>query len=299
MIDYSYWFSVILDGAVYGCVYGLFGLCLVVIFRANKLFNFSLTTVANLMILFLTVLLKDTLGLAAAIVVGLSASFALGAVLHFGIMRHITEKKNVLHSSEVLLTVGLLSIVDSVNHLLFTEEPLPFPSFFKDDAFIELSNLRVSHQSLAVIGASLLVITAIFLFFKLSKMGVKMEAVSENLTAARLRGIRASNVLAFAWGLTTLLSVFAGIMIAPIIFVSPMMFSYIFSYSLIAVVIGGLESPVGAVVGGVLIGIVENCGSQFDIVGSDLKFGVVFFFLLIALIVRPRGLWGKAEGRRV
>lgn len=297
--DFDYWAAVFTDGAVYGCIYGLLGLCLVVIFRSNKLFNFCLTQLATLVLLYLCVLVKKDISFSLVITIGLTVSFFLGMALHFGVLRFVTESKNTQKSAEVLLTIGLLTILDGLCSFLFTDEPVGFPSLFNSQDLVNIFGLMLPYQSVAIVGVSLIILFLVFLFFRYSRMGLKMEAVAENVTAARLRGIRASNVLAFAWGLTTLLSVVAGIMIAPIIFVSPLMFHYIFSYALIAVAIGGLESPLGAVVAGVLIGVVENVGSQFDFIGSDLKFVSVFVLVLVTLIIRPQGLWGKHEGRRV
>jgi branched-chain amino acid transport system permease protein len=126
-----------------------------------------------------------------------------------------------------------------------------------------------------------------------------MEATSENIVNARLRGIKVSNILALAWGFATAISVIAGVLIAPALFVSPGMLREVLSYALIAVAIGGFESPFGAIVGGVLIGVVENLATNFGFIGSDLKFLAVFFLLLVMLVVKPRGIWGREEHRRV
>jgi branched-chain amino acid transport system permease protein len=213
-------------------------------------------------------------------------------------MRFITEKKVVAKHNEAHLTIGLLAVFDGLSNFAFGDEPSGFPSLFSTET-VALGGLNVSIQAIGIIAVSWIGIGLVFLFFRFSNVGLKMEAVAENMMAARIRGIRASNILAFAWGLATCLSVCAGILIAPVVFAYPLMFSNIFSYSLIAVVIGGLESPFGAVVSGVLIGIVENIGSQFEFIGSELKIAVVFILLIVVLIIRPTGIWGKSEGRKI
>jgi branched-chain amino acid transport system permease protein len=297
MVDFYYWMTVITDGAVYGSIYGLLGVCLVVIFRSNHLFNFCLTQLATFIILLVALVLEKNMPLLLTIVIAVFASFVVGGMLHVGVMRFITERKSSQRAHQSIITIGLLSIIDGLCNFFFTDQPSAFPYVFGEKN-VSIFGLNVGYQSLGVIAVSWLSFGCVYAIFKFSKIGLKMEAVAENVVAARLRGIRASNVLAFAWALTTAMSVLAGIMIAPILFVFPQMFSLIFSYSLIAVVLGGIESPLGAVVSGMAIGIIENVGSQFSFIGSELKFIVVFVFLLLVLIFRPRGLWGRAEGRR-
>jgi branched-chain amino acid transport system permease protein len=105
--------------------------------------------------------------------------------------------------------------------------------------------------------------------------------------------------LAIAWGLTIVLCVVGGIVIAPTLFLTPSMLVSILNYALIGVAVGGLESPLGAWLGGVIVGLVESVASNVEFIGSELKFGAVMVFLLIMLTIKPRGLWGKLETRKV
>ena len=145
---------------------------------------------------------------------------------------------------------------------------------------------------------SILTIIAITVFFKFTSLGLTLEAIAENESAARLRGVRTSNYLAVSWGLTFLLSSICAILLAPSLFLTPIMLTHVFAYALMAVVIGGLESPFGAMIGGIFIGIVENLASKIAFIGTDLKFVAVNLTLVIVLIVRPRGIWGRREQRR-
>lgn len=297
-MDFNFYLTVIIDGAVFGSIYGLFGVCLVLIYRANRLFNFCLTQLAAFIILIVTSILSAGYSPVPVIVGSVVASFGIGWLLHFSVMRFVTERKSTSHLNETLLTIGLLMVFDGVASFIYGEDARGFPSIFGVNA-IEILELNISHQSIGVIAVSLVALCAIYAFFKFSDRGLEMEAVAENLVAARLRGIRASNVLAIAWGLTTALSVLAGVMVAPAVFVYPAMFATVFSYASMAVVIGGLESPLGAILGGWAIGMVEHISAQFEPIGPDLKFGIVFVFLIVVLIIRPYGIWGKDEGRKV
>lgn len=299
-LNLSYWITVILEGVVYGTIYGLFGTCFVLIFRSNHIFNLSLMQFITLIILTIGTLIKKGFPFLPTLALGVFVSFFLGAGLHIGAMRYATERRKGSHhkTDEMLLTVGLLAIFDGLSNFLFNSEPSSFPSIFGAET-VPVLGLNISRQSIGIIVFAWLVLGGIFAFFRYSTNGLKMEAVAENITAARLRGINASNILACSWGIATALGTVACALIAPIVFVYPQMLANIFSYSLIAVVIGGLESTLGAIVGGIAIGVVENVGAQLEFIGSDLKFFMVFLLLLLVLIVRPTGIWGRKDGRRV
>jgi branched-chain amino acid transport system permease protein len=213
-------------------------------------------------------------------------------------MRLVTERKNVLHSNETVITIGLFTILNSLSAFLFSDEAERFPSPISQ-SMIPVYGIKIPSHSLFILGASALIVITIFIFLQFTSLGIMMEATAENLTCARLRGIKTSNLLAISWGMTTAISAVAGILIAPVLFVSPAMLTHVFAYALIAVVIGGLESPFGAIVGGILVGVIENLSTNIPFIGSDLKFLAVFILLLFVLAVRPRGLWGREEHRRV
>jgi len=297
MDTFNYYFALVFDGVAYGCIYGLFALTFVALFRANKIFNFAQTEVATLGVVLMLLLLKH-MSFWSAMILTILASFAFGVLLHVTIMRFLTERRRGSHLSETIVTIGLFVIFNNISSYLIGDETQPFPSPFGSDV-LSLFGVPVSKQSLGIIVASLLMTGCIFLVFRFTKLGLKFEAIAENADAARLRGIRVSNLLAVAWGITIMAGVFAALLIAPIQYVSPAMLISFFSYSLIAVVIGGLESPLGAIVGGIIVGVVDNLAANVSFIGSELRFLVIFALLLLVLLVRPRGLWGRAEARRV
>jgi branched-chain amino acid transport system permease protein len=287
----------IFSGIAYGSIYGLFALAIVFLYRVNRLFNLASTELATFFVILMFFLLKH-FSYAPAFIITLVLAFVGGCGLHFGLMRVVTERKNVLHSNETVITIGLFTILTSLSSFLFSDEPEKFPSAIKD-SLINIGGVNVPSNTFIILGFALLVAIIVFIFLKFTPLGLLMEATAENIVNARLRGIRVSNILALAWGLGTVISVSSGIMIAPVLFVSPGMLRQVFSYALIAVAIGGLESPFGAIVGGILVGVVENVSTNFSFIGSELKFIAVFMLLVFMLIVRPRGLWGREEQRRV
>lgn len=297
MTEFSFLAAQVVDGIAYGSIYGLFALSLVLLFRSNKLFNLSLTEASTLMVAFMAFLLRKISYFPAALLT-IAAAFFFGCFLHVGFMRIITERRKVLHSNESIMTIGFFTIFNSLSHFVIGDEPQPFPAPFGTD-MISIFEIGISTHSIIIVVASILVAILIFLGFEFSQLGLLFEAVAENIMAARLRGIPASRVLAFAWGLTTVISTVGAILMAPVLFLTPDMLGSVFVYSLIAVVIGGLQSPWGALFGGVIVGVVENVAGGISFIGSELKFVVVMALLIAVLVFRPRGLWGRSEARRV
>ena len=286
----------IISGIANGTIYGLFALSIVFLFRANRLFNLAATSLATFFAICMFFLLSH-MGYFLAFAITMVFAFCGGLILHFGLMRIVTERKQVLHSNETVVTIGLFTILNSLSSLL-SDESQRFPTPFHESMF-QLWGVNVPSHSFVILGFAILTVFALYLFLKFTRIGLVMEATAQNLTGARLNGIKTSNVLALAWGLTTAVSAAAGILIAPVFFLSADMLRNVFSYALIAVVIGGLESPFGAVVGGIVVGVVENLSTNLAFIGSELKFLSVFFLLLLVLVIKPRGIWGREEHRRV
>jgi branched-chain amino acid transport system permease protein len=289
-------FAQIISGIAYGSIYGLFALSIVFLFRANRLFNLASTELATFFVVCMFFLLKH-MSYFPAFALTVVFSFVAGCCLHFGLMRIVTERKNALHSNETVITIGLFIILNSLSAFFFSDEPKKFPTPFSE-SLVSLGGIKVPSHSFLILGISLVIAFSFFLFLHKTRLGLIMEATAQNTMSARLRGIKTSNMLALAWGIATAISVISGVLIAPVLFLSPGMLSQVFSYALIAVVIGGLESPFGAIVGGILVGVVENLATDIGFIGSELKFMAVFFLLLVVLVVKPRGLWGREELRR-
>lgn len=297
MSQLNFYLLQIIDGVAYGTIYGLFALSIVLLYRANKIFNFAQTEIATLCVVGMVILLKY-LPFWPAFVLTLILSFSFGALLHLCLMRFGTEKRKENAGIDVVISLILFMILNNVSAYLLGDDPQSFPSLF-GDAQIAFQDLTISIHTIGTLATTLIVGLGIYLGFRFTNVGLKFEAVAENIVAARLRAISASNILAFAWGLAAMVATLGAMLIAPTLFVTPNMLITILAYALIAVVIGGLESPFGAIVGGIIVGVVENLATNISFIGSELKFAVVMALMLVVLYVRPRGLWGRAEARRV
>lgn len=287
----------LITGITYGSIYGLFAMAIVLLYRTNHLFNFAQTETTTFLVIIMFFLLKK-MPLWPALGLSLVISFFLGCILHVSVIRVIIERKNVVKTNLDVITIGMFYIFNSASLYFFGDEPEPFPSLWPTGS-VDIFTVSVPYGHLAVLGCCIVIGVSIMLFFKYTRLGLVLEAVAENLEAARLRGVRTSNVLAISWGITFALSAFCGIILAPALFLSSSMLVPVFSYALISIIIGGLESPFGALIGGIIVGLAESFATAWPPLGSQLKFVAVLAVLLLVLIVRPRGLWGRFEQRRV
>lgn len=297
MMGLNFWIPEIISGLAYGSIYGLFGLSIVLLYRANHIINFAATEIATFVVIIMFFLLKK-MGYFPALFLAILAGFMVGLCLHFLIMRWITERKRISNIAQFQVTMGLFFIFNSLSSYIFGDEPERFPLPFKS-GFVQLFGFSISYHILFIWAITAVCLLFIYLFFRFTDIGLKFEAVAEDIHAARQRGVRASYILAIAWGMAVALAAVAGTVIAPTLFLTPFMLLSILNYGLISVVIGGLESPLGAWSGGLLVGLVENLASNIPFIGSELKFAAVLIFLVVFLLVKPRGLWGKQETRKV
>ena len=153
-------------------------------------------------------------------------------------------------------------------------------------------------SSLIMLAALLLVL--LYLFFQYTRVGLAMRAAALNPESARLVGINTSWMIALGWGMAAAIGSIAGMMIAPVVFLEPNMMLGVLIYGFAAAVLGGLTSPFGAVIGGFLVGIFENlAGTYIPSVGNELKLPIALALIIIVLVVKPAGLFGRPTVKRV
>jgi branched-chain amino acid transport system permease protein len=144
----------------------------------------------------------------------------------------------------------------------------------------------------------LIVLSLLFVFFRFTSLGLAMRAAAQNPTSSRLVGIRVGWMLALGWGLAAAVGSVAGMMVAPIVFLDPNMMSGVLLYGFAAALLGGIDNPVGAVVGGFIVGVLENIAGAF-IIGPELKLTVALVLIIGVLVIRPAGLFGRRVVTRV
>jgi branched-chain amino acid transport system permease protein len=165
---------------------------------------------------------------------------------------------------------------------------------------VNLLGALASYQDLGVIAVSGIVLLAIYLLLQHTTVGLSLRAAAHHPEASRLLGVRVSWMLALGWGLASAVGAVSGIMVAPILLLQPNMMQTVIIYAFAAAVLGGIESPIGAVVGGIIVGVTVNlAGAYLPFVGGDLQLAVALAIIVAVLVLKPNGLFGKPTVRRV
>jgi branched-chain amino acid transport system permease protein len=199
----------------------------------------------------------------------------------------------------VIMTIGLVLTFNGLASLIWSAEIRAFPSPFPNETW-QIGDVSISQQDVGTFAIVLVLVALLWAFFQFTKTGLALRASALNPDASRLVGVRVSWMLGIGWGLAAMLGAVAGMLAAPSTFLDPNMMQATLIYAFAAAVLGGIDSPVGAVVGGVLLGVGLNLISSYvDFVGADLRLPVALLIILIVLLVKPSGLLGKPVTRRV
>ncbi len=283
----------LLSGLANGAIYASMALALVMIFKATHQVNFAQGELAMFSTYVSFTLIESGVPYWAAFFLTLLFSFTMGVLIERLVMRRVQHAPAL---TAVIVFIGLLVVFNGLAGWIFSHTIKVFPSPFPDQRFISTSYLS-SHE-LGMIGVTLVVLTVVFLFFRFTRLGLAMRAAAENPASSRLLGIRVGAMLALGWGLAAALGAVAGMMAAPIVFLEPNMMSGVLLYAFAAALLGGIENPWGAPIGGFLVGILENLAGAY-VVGSHLKLGLALLVIIVVLIFKPSGLFGRTVVVRV
>lgn len=283
----------LLSGLANGAIYASMALALVMIFKATHQVNFAQGELAMFSTYVSFTLIENGVPYWAAFFLTILFSFTMGVLIERLVMRRVQHAPAL---TAVIVFIGLLVVFNGLAGWIFSHTIKVFPSPFPDQSLISTSYLS-SHE-LGMIGVTLVVLTAVFLFFRFTRLGLAMRAAAENPASSRLLGIRVGAMLALGWGLAAALGAVAGMMAAPIVFLEPNMMSGVLLYAFAAALLGGIENPWGAPIGGFLVGILENLAGAY-VVGSHLKLGLALLVIIVVLIFKPSGLFGRTVVVRV
>jgi branched-chain amino acid transport system permease protein len=283
----------VLGGLATGGIYASVALALVMIHQATHLLNFAQGEMAMFSTYIAWALINAGVPYWAAFFLTIGFAFVLGLAIQYFVMRNI-RSTSVLQL--VIVFIGLLVIFNSVAGWIFTYTIKVFPSPFPKGSLFGQKYL--SPHELGAIGVTLVVLTLLWAFFRFTPLGLAMRAAAQNPGSSRLVGIRVAWMLALGWGLAAAIGAVAGMMVAPIVYLDPNMMAGVLLYAFAAALIGGIDSPGGAVIGGFLVGVLENVLGAY-VVGNELKLGVALVLIIGVLLVKPSGLFGSVQVTRV
>ena len=283
-------------GLAQGAIFGSLALALVLIYRATEVINFAQgeLAMATTYIAYQLTLWGVTYWLAFFLT--LVIAFLLGVVV-YGLLIRPVQHRSVI--ALVIITVGLFILIDGLVTLEWGADIKFMAAPFGNQVY-HAGGVSFARQDIGVLLVSILSVIALWLLFQFTKLGLAMRAAALRPAAASLVGVRVDWMLAIGWGLAAVLGAVAGLMTEPSQFLTPTMMQAILLYAFAAAVLGGLESPAGAVVGGLAIGVFLNLVGQYvGFATSELRLPIAFAVLLVVLLLKPTGLFGRRQVRRV
>jgi branched-chain amino acid transport system permease protein len=283
----------IFSGLANGCIYGSVALALVMIYQSTHHINFAQGEMATFSTFIAWALIQTGWPYWAAFGATVAVSFIGGLGVQRIILRPV-ERAPVL--TNVIVFIGLLFIFNSLSGWIFDHTIKAFPSPFPQKS--ALATRYFSAHELGSVAVMLAVLLALYAFFRFTPVGLAMRAAAQNPESARLVGIRVSWMLAVGWGLAAAIGAVAGMMVAPVVFLDPSMMSGILLYGFAAALLGGIDNPWGAVIGGFLVGVLENLLGAY-VIGTELKLTVALVLIVGTLTLMPDGLFGKRVVTRV
>jgi len=285
------------SGVAIGVVYGSLALALVLIYRATEVINFAQGEMAMATTYIAYQLILWGLSYWEAFFITLVLAFVFGVVVQLAVVRPVAHKSVI---AVVIVTVGLFILIDGIVAWIWTADIKFMPAPFGNHAY-NLGGVAISRQDLGTIAITLVSVVVLWALFRFTKLGLGMRAAALRPASASLVGVRVDRMLAVGWGLAAVLGAVAGLMAEPAVLVlQPTFMQPILLYGFAAAVLGGLESPAGAVVGGIAIGVFVNLVGQYvHFVTSDVRQPVAFAVLLVVLLIKPTGLFGRRRVRKV
>jgi len=283
----------VLSGLATGGIYASVALALVMIYQATHHVNFAQGEMAMFSTYVSWSMLNAGLPYWAAFPLTLIFAFVMGLLIERVIIRQF-ETAPIL--SVVGVFIGLLVIINSCAGWIYSYTIKPFPSPFPSDAWY--GGPYMSPHEVGMIFVTMVVLALVFAFFRLTPLGLAMRAAAQNPASSQLVGIRVGWMLAIGWGLAGAIGAVAGMMAAPIVYLDPNMMSGILLYGFAAALLGGIDNPWGAALGGFIVGVLENVAGAY-IVGTELKLTVALIIIVGVLVVKPSGLFGRTLVTRV
>ena len=290
--------SYLILGIEVGFIYALVSLGIVLIYRTTRVLNFAHGDFATLGTFIALSLIGDKIITPSQFIlyglIGSLISSILAFIIYFFIL-YEGQKRGVSPLGLTIITIGISFLIQTVEIAIWGPDPKALNSPFKGET--QILDFKMRKSFILTSSISLILMAILYLVVMHTKVGIFMRAISQNLDMARVLGIRTRWIIGFTWAISTFTAGIAGFLIAPLYFVDQFFMFDPFLRAFIGAVIGGLDSPPGAIVGSLIVGITENLFGGY----VSIKYKTAFVFLvgLIFLALRPEGIFGKEIKERV
>ncbi|RBY93983.1 branched-chain amino acid ABC transporter permease [Blastococcus sp. TBT05-19] len=288
--------NVTLTGLTQGLIYAAFALALVLIWRSTRIVNFAQGSMAAATTFIALALIQAGYSYWLALVVSLASGFVLGAIIERVIIRPV-EGGNELNA--VIVALGLFVALQALIAIIFGSSFQSFPAPFGLEGF-QIGGNRVAFtpNSLYIFGAVVVTMLLLVALFRFTRVGLAMRASAFSQEVSRLLGVKVGGMLTLGWGLAAVVGSLSGLLIAGGGFVYPAYMDSLIVFGFVAAIIGGLDSPIGAIVGGLILGLALSYISGYAPRGSALVTISALVILMVVLLVRPGGLFSSTTARR-
>ena len=284
----------VVSGLSAGCLYALAALGLVLIYRTMDIVNFAHGEMAMVSTFMAhTFLVRLGFSYILAAVCAIIFAFLFGMAVERIFLRPIQGGPLV---SLMIMTLGLLMVLNGAAGWVWGFDPVSFPRAVSGRP-IWIGDLIITRDSILVLAVTIVMALALYAVLRFTMAGIAIRATSQNSRSARLMGVPVPKVYALTWGISAVLGAVAGILIAPTTFLSPSMMAEVQIKAFTAAVLGGFSSLPGAVVGGLLLGVLENLVAGY--ISTELKSTFAFALIVAVLFIRPSGLLGTPSKRKV
>lgn len=294
----------VVTGVSIGSIYAIIALAIVLIYRSTSVVNFAQGEMA-MFTTFITWSFLLRMDFWPAFLLTILVAFFIGAALEIVVMRPVERAP---HLNSIVVTLGLLAIFNSVALWRYGPLQKPFPdpdnwcigdnclALFQGEAFTA-GTVTISRLNVGILSMALMIMVALFLLFNYTKLGLAMRATALNPVASQLVGINVSRMLALGWGLAAAVGAVAGVMTASSLNLSIDMMAGILIFGFAGAVLGGLDSPGGAIIGGLSVGVFQVLAGNY--IDSQIDLMAAFVIIFVVLVIRPTGLFGRRLVRRV
>jgi branched-chain amino acid transport system permease protein len=284
-----------LNGVTNGMVYAVVALALVLIWRSTRILNFAQGAMAMFTTYIGATLVEHHMSYWLALLVALASGAVIGAVVERGIVRRVESGPPL---NPVIVTLGILVVLEALAGIIWGGGLRSFPAYFSQlGVVVGKHRLAFSHFDVYVMGSIALVLVLLVLLFQFTSLGLRMRASAFAPEVARMLGVRVGRMLTLGWALAGVVGALAGVLVAPKLLLSPNYMDAVFIYGFTAAVVGGLESPLGAVVGGLGVGLALSYVGGY--LGSSLEALAALAIIMVVLMARPQGIFATTAGRQV
>jgi len=288
--------NVTLSGLTQGMIYSAFALALVLIWRSTRIVNFAQGSMAAATAFIALAIINAGASYWVALPVALAAGFLMGAIVERVIIRPVEGGPEL---NAVIVTLGLFVAIQASIAIIAGSSFQSFPTPFGVRGFtIGDTTIALTPTSLYIIGSVLVVMGLLVALFRFTRVGLAMRASAFGQEVARLLGVRVGRMLTLGWALAAVVGSLSGLLIAGGGFVYPAYMDSLIVFGFVAAVLGGLDSPIGAIVGGLILGLALSYIAGYVDRGSALVNVAALVILMVVLLVRPGGLFASSTARR-